>query len=98
MHTSLIGSFHKLNIIHWVLPSSIQWPVLGIFAELDKGITVDAVNSFESSLNELKIQNDIYIYPGVDHAFANPSGERHTPDESKDAWNKTIEFLESSLK
>jgi len=78
--------------------SSIQWPVLGIFAELDKGITVDAVSAFESSLNELKIQNDIYIYSGVDHAFANPSGDRYAPEESKDAWNKTIAFLESNLK
>jgi len=78
--------------------SSIQWPVLGIFAELDKGITVDAVSAFESSLNELEIQNDIYIYPGVDHAFANPSGDRYAPEESKDAWNKTVAFLESNLK
>jgi len=78
--------------------SSIQWPVLGIFAELDKGITVDTVNVFESSLNELEIQNDITIYSGVDHAFANPSGDRYAPEESKDAWNKTLEFLESNLK
>lgn len=78
--------------------SSIQWPVLGIFAEQDKGITVDAVNTFESSLNELEIQNDIIIYVEVDHAFANPSGDRYAPEESKDAWNKTLEFLESNLK
>jgi len=78
--------------------SSIHWPILGIFAELDKGITVDSVHEFESSLNELGIQNDINIYSGVDHAFANPSGERFAPDESKDAWGKTIVFLGSNLK
>ncbi len=78
--------------------SSITWPVLGIFAELDKGITVDTVKSFESTLNELKIENQITIYPSVDHAFANPSGERYAPEESKDAWNQTIVFLESNLK
>ena len=78
--------------------SSIKWPVLGIFAEQDKGITVDAVNAFESSLNELEIQNDIIIYVEVDHAFANPSGDRYAPEESKDAWNKTLEFLEDTLK
>ena len=78
--------------------SSIHWPVLGIFAGLDKGITADSVHAFESSLDELKIQNDIVIYPMVDHAFANPSGDRYAPDESKDAWNRTVEFLESTLK
>ena len=78
--------------------SSIHWPVLGIFAELDKGITADTVSSFESKLNELDIQNNVIIYPGVDHAFANPSGTKYAPEESKDAWNKTLSFLESNLK
>ena len=78
--------------------STIQWPVLGIFAELDQGITVDSVNEFEASLNELEIQNEIYIYSGVDHAFANPTGERYAPEETEDAWKKTLEFLENNLK
>jgi len=78
--------------------SNISWPVLGIFAEFDKGIPVDSVNDFETFLDDLDIPNEIHIYPGVDHAFANPSGERFAPDESKDAWQKTIEFLELNLK
>jgi len=65
---------------------------------LDKGISVDTVTEFESSLNELNIENSIYVYDNVDHAFANPSGERYAPDESKDAWNRTISFLDSNLK
>jgi len=78
--------------------STITWPVLGIFAELDKGITPVTVHDFENSLNELKINNEIIIYPGVDHAFANPSGTSYAPDVSQDAWQKTLEFLDSSLK
>jgi len=78
--------------------SSIDWPVLGIFAELDKGIPVATVNEFESALNEVGVDNQIHIYDGVDHAFANPSGERYAPEESKDAWNQTISFLELNLK
>ncbi len=78
--------------------SSINWPVLGIFAELDQGITADSVSAFESSLNELGIENEIHIYPGVDHAFANPTGERYAPIESEDAWKKTLEFLNNNLK
>ncbi len=78
--------------------SNISWPVLGIFAELDQGIPVESVNDFETSLDDLDIPNEIHIYPGVDHAFANPSGERYAPNESKDAWEKTIEFLELNLK
>jgi carboxymethylenebutenolidase len=78
--------------------SAINWPVLGIFAELDKGITVDTVHDFENSLNQLEIQNKVIIYPGVDHAFANPSGNSYAPEASQDAWQKTLEFLHSNLK
>lgn len=78
--------------------SNITWPVLGIFAELDKGIPVDAVEKFRGELDNLGIDNEIIIYSGVDHAFANPSGERYAPDESKDAWNKTIQFFDKNLK
>jgi carboxymethylenebutenolidase len=77
--------------------SKINWPVLGIFAELDSGIPPAAVDEFESSLDAAGIQNDITIYPGVNHSFANPSGDRYAPDESKDAWEKTLSFFEDNL-
>ena len=77
--------------------SKITWPVLGIFAELDNGIPPETVNEFEMSLDEVGIENDIMIYPGVNHAFANPSGDRYAPDESKDAWKKTLAFFENNL-
>jgi len=87
---SLVTDSESLSVIHW--------PVLGIFAELDKGITQNTVHDFENSLNELGIKNEIIIYPGVDHAFANPSGMNYAPEESQNAWQKTLEFLDSNLK
>lgn len=78
--------------------SKITWPVLGIFAGLDKGITKESVDEFKKALDELKIKNEIYVYPNVDHAFANPSGARYAPEETKDAWQKTITFLDDTLK
>lgn len=78
--------------------SAITWPVLGIFAELDKGIPIESVHEFENSLNDLEIQNDVIIYPDVNHAFANPSGASYSPAASLAAWQKTLEFLNSTLK
>ncbi|MBS3136388.1 dienelactone hydrolase family protein [Candidatus Woesearchaeota archaeon] len=78
--------------------SNIEWPVLGIFGEEDTGIPVSSVRSFESALNELNIQNEIYIYPGVGHAFANPSGTSYAEKETRDAWEKTVRFLNENLK
>ena len=77
--------------------SKITWPILGIFAGLDTGITPETVKEFESSLNEIGVENDITIYPGVNHAFANPSGDRYAPNEAMDAWNKTLEFFQQNL-
>ena len=78
--------------------SRINWPVLGIFAELDLGIPPETVREFESSLNKAGIQNNIHIYPEVNHAFANPSGDRYAPDQSRDAWQKTLKFFEDNLR
>jgi len=78
--------------------SVIKWPVLGIFGSLDTSIPVESVKKFESALNELKIENEIHIYEGVGHAFANPSGANYAPEQTKDAWEKTVEFLNRNLK
>jgi carboxymethylenebutenolidase len=73
--------------------SKIKWPVLGIFGDQDQSIPVESVNTFEQALNETGITNEIYIYPGVGHAFANPSGDNYAPEETVDAWEKTLAFL-----
>ncbi len=78
--------------------SSLDSPVLGIFGSEDSSIPVDSVELFDSSLDSLGIENEIYIYPGVGHAFANPSGMNYAPDETKDAWDKTLRFLEKHMK
>jgi carboxymethylenebutenolidase len=76
---------------------TIQWPVLGIFGDQDKSISVDSVKQFEEALNTNGIPNEIYIYEGVGHAFANPSGDNYAPEETQDAWKKTVSFLKKYL-
>lgn len=78
--------------------SKIKWPVLGIFGDQDKSIPVDSVKQFEDALDANGITNEIYIYKGVGHAFANPSGDNYAPQETQDAWQKTVSFLEKYLK
>lgn len=76
----------------------ITWPVLGIFGDKDQAIPVEKVYEFETSLDTLGVDNEIHIYPGVGHAFANPSGANYAPEETQDAWDKTLTFLEDNLK
>jgi carboxymethylenebutenolidase len=78
--------------------SKIKWPVLGIFGDQDQSISVESVKQFEDALNANGITNEIYIYKGVGHAFANPSGDNYAPKETQDAWEKTVSFLKKYLK
>ncbi|HWO07388.1 MAG TPA: dienelactone hydrolase family protein [Candidatus Paceibacterota bacterium] len=77
---------------------NISWPVLGVFGAEDQSISTSSVTAFENALNELGIENEIYVYPGVGHAFANPSNPNYAPRETADAWAKTLAFLEQHLK
>lgn len=78
--------------------SSIKWPVLGFFGENDQSISIDKVREFKSDLDKIGVQNQIYTYPGLGHAFANPSGANYAPSETKDSWNKTLSFMDKYLK
>jgi carboxymethylenebutenolidase len=78
--------------------TSINWPVLGIFGSADTSIPVDQVRAFEAALDQNGIENEITIYEGVGHAFANPSGASYAPNETMDAWKKTLAFFDMHLK
>jgi carboxymethylenebutenolidase len=66
---------------------------LGIFGYKDETISIAEINQFKSSLNESGIKNEIHVYSGVGHAFANPSGDSYAPEETADTWQRTLSFL-----
>ncbi|MCC5793714.1 MAG: dienelactone hydrolase family protein [Chromatiales bacterium] len=77
--------------------ATLDVPLLGIFAELDRVVPVDQVEAFEAQMNALGKLVDIHIYPGVDHAFANPSGGAYNAEADADAWGRTVSFLAQHL-
>jgi carboxymethylenebutenolidase len=105
LNYALSGNNLDATIIYYGQPvtdttklSSIKWPVLGFFGEKDQSISIDKVREFKSDLDKIGVQNQIYTYPGLGHAFANPSGANYAPNETKDSWNKTLLFMEKHLK
>lgn len=76
--------------------SKITWPVLGIFGDQDDSISVENVTNFKAALDSIGVPNEIYIYEGVGHAFANPSRDSYAPEQTADAWNKTLSFLKNT--
>ena len=75
----------------------IQSPILGLFAEEDRGIKVESVNAFDEALRRLRKDYSIEIYPGVGHAFANPTGRNYNAEAAEDAWGRALEFLAEQL-
>jgi carboxymethylenebutenolidase len=78
--------------------AAIQGPVLGIFWDKDQSVTPESVSKFEAALTDLGKEKSIHMYPGVGHAFANPTGANYAEKETLDAWQKTIDFLQTELK
>jgi carboxymethylenebutenolidase len=75
----------------------ITAPILGLFGAEDQGISVASVRRFENALDELRKNYSIHVYPGADHAFANPTGNNYNAEAAEDAWQKTLEFLDLHL-
>jgi carboxymethylenebutenolidase len=78
-----------------LLPLNV--PILGLFGAEDTGIPVASVEAFEAALQGLRKEHDIQIYPGVGHAFANPTGDNYSAEVADDAWKRTLEFLRKNL-
>ena len=76
---------------------TLRGPLLGIWANRDKSITPDKVAAFDKALTEAGVKHEFHAYD-ADHAFANPSGGRFNGDAAKDAWTKTLAFLDQNLR
>jgi carboxymethylenebutenolidase len=73
-------------------------PVQGHFGSEDGSIPPEDARAFEQALNDAGVPNEIYVYEGAGHAFANPSGERYQPEAAERAWQRTTRFLAEHLK
>jgi carboxymethylenebutenolidase len=76
----------------------IDAPVLGIFGSEDQVVPVEDVRAFNETLDDLGVEHEVYVYEGANHAFANPSGQSFEPEATRDAWSKTLAFLDETLR
>ena len=75
----------------------VNTPLLGLFGAEDRGIKLESVEAFRTALENLRKDYEIHIYPGVGHAFANPTGNNYDAASADDAWRRTLDFLERHL-
>lgn len=80
------------------LLARLDAPLLGLFGAEDKGIPADTVRAMEATLRGLGKDVTIQIYPGANHAFANPSGEAYNEAAATDAWRRATAFFARHLR
>lgn len=75
----------------------LQMPIQGHFGSLDTNPSPDTVQAFETALDSLGKDTEIYMYEGANHAFANPSGTRYNAEAADLSWQRTLAFLKQHL-
>ncbi len=71
-------------------------PVLGVFAKRDGWINPEMVGKFEKAMKAAGKKLVVASYD-ADHAFANPSQTRFREKPARDAWKRTLAFLDAHL-
>ena len=77
----------------------IRAPILGSFGAEDRGISPESVRAFEKAMKAADKKLDVKIYEGAGHAFQNPNNQSgYRPEATADSWNRTLAFLNRTLK
>jgi carboxymethylenebutenolidase len=71
---------------------AIRAAVFGVYAERDQRIT-GAMPALKEALAANNITHQMKVYPGVDHAFHNDTGERYNEAQATAAWNDTLAWF-----
>jgi len=68
------------------------------YGGLDEGVN-KGIPAYEAALKAAKIDYELYIYEGVNHAFHNDtSAARYNEAAAKLSWKRTLDFYEKHLK
>ena len=66
--------------------------VLGIYAELDSRVNASRPAA-RAALRKAGLRHQIVTYPGVDHAFFNPTSSRHDPAAAAAAYRRVVAWF-----
>jgi carboxymethylenebutenolidase len=75
---------------------NIRAAVLGVYAELDSRINAD-MDAIEQALLAAGVTHQMNVYPGVDHAFHNDTGQRYVEEQATQAWLDTLAWFEAHV-
>lgn len=78
--------------------AKLRGPLMGHFGAEDRGISSDRVAELGAALRTAGKDAQIFTYAGAGHAFMNDERDSFHPDASRQAWARTLSFLQQHLK
>ncbi len=78
--------------------ATLRAPLLGHFGAEDGGIAVARVEEMRGALAKAGKTAEIFVYPGAGHAFMHEGRPSYHPDAARQAWARTLAFLQKLLK
>ncbi len=76
---------------------NIQGAVLGVYAELDERVNAGKAE-LEQALIDAGVNHEMKVYPGVNHAFHNDTGDRYEETQATQAWQDMLAWFEEHLR
>jgi carboxymethylenebutenolidase len=70
--------------------------VLGVYAELDARVNASRPAA-RAALRSAGLKHAVVTYPGVDHAFFNPTSSRHDPAAAAAAYRRMLSWFGTHL-
>jgi carboxymethylenebutenolidase len=78
--------------------ATLKAPLQGHYGIEDDGIPLAKVEALRSGLAKAGKPAEIYTYTGAGHAFMHEGRDSYRPDAAKQAWARTLAFLQKYLK
>jgi carboxymethylenebutenolidase len=75
---------------------AIKAAALGVYAELDQRITGD-LPGLRDALAATTVTHELTVYPGVNHAFHNDTGDRYDQTQATAAWDGMLSWFEEHV-
>ncbi|UCC89431.1 MAG: dienelactone hydrolase family protein [Anaerolineales bacterium] len=75
---------------------NIKAAVFGVYAEQDSRINASK-DALEQALIDAGITHQMKVYPGVNHAFHNDTGQRYDETQATQAWLDTLAWFKQQM-
>jgi carboxymethylenebutenolidase len=77
--------------------SKVKSTLLAFWGDQDHGVGMDKVASYRSALDAAGVDYEAVIYPGMPHGFITFDPASPNYDAAQDSWNRSLEFLKSTI-